>query len=346
MNDPNRPKSRLRALHLAATVAVLFSACNAPSANDCARPDLFCVGFVTAFGTIDDHGLNQSAWEGVRQAVTERFVDRADFIETVDARDRAKNIASFAGAGYDLIVTIGYSIGEDTRLAADDWPDTRFLGVDQPQTESRPNLAAITFPEDQGGFLAGVIAASATKTGRVAAVCEVRDIPEMWRACEGFRAGVHYASADALPRVVFHPDHNPDNWFNDPVWGAEQASINARIGMDVLFAAGGNSALGALDAATEEGLYIIGTDEDVLYQVKTPDRVIASVVKDVRSIVYTLTLAASQGQLPGGDFGGAYALAEGPGFARLILPSLQGRIEQIQRGLSDGSIQTNVPREP
>lgn len=334
-----------RIVYIILLLAISLTACSLPS-NDCTSADVFCVGLVTAYGKVDDHGLNQFAWEGVSQAMADGFVDQADFIETIDSRDRAKNILTFAEAGYDLIITVGYGIGEDTHLAADEWPDIRFLGVDQPQIESRPNLTTVTFPEDQGGFLAGVIAANATKTGRVSAVCEVEDIPEMWRACEGFRAGVNYASADVLPRVVFHPDHNPDDWFNDPEWGAEQANINARIGMDVLFAAGGNTALGALDAAAQAGLYVIGADEDMYYQVKESQQVIGSVVKDAKGIVYTIVAAAAQGQLQGGEFGGTYTLVFSETLARLIPPSVQGRIEEIQRGLADGSIQTGVSREP
>ena len=329
-----------------ATLVALLSACSPPNPTNCARSDVFCVGLVTAYGKVDDHGLNQSAWEGVTQALDEGLVQKADFIETIDSRDRAKNIATFADADYDLIVTVGYSIGEDTRLAADQWADTRFLGVDQPQTESRPNLATVIFPEDKGGFLAGALAAMVTKTGRVAAQCEVETIPEMWRACEGFRAGLKYISPDLRPRIVYHPDHNPDDWFNDPAWGEEQALINARIGMDVLFAAGGNTALGALEAATAKGMYVIGADEDMYYQVKAADFVAGSAVKDAREIVHALVLAAVTGQFTGGEFGGEYALAEAPSLARLIPPSVRERIEQIRIGLSDGSIQTGVTREP
>lgn len=336
----------MKSLRLLVFLSFILTACTLPTTDDCARSDVFCVGLVTAYGKVDDLGLNQSAWEGVSQAMADGFVDKADFIETIDARDRAKNILTFANADYDLIVTVGYAIGEDTRLASNDWPDTRFLGVDQPQIESRPNLTSVTFPEDQGGFLAGVIAASATKTNRVAAICEVQDIPEMWRACEGFRAGVNYMSPDVLPRVVFHPDHNPDDWFNDPDWGAEQALINARIGMDVLYAAGGNTALGALEAASAEGMYVIGAEEDMYYQVKESGQVIASVVKDAENIVYVLVAAAAQGQLTGGEFSGTYALAVNEALARLVPPSVQGRIEQIQSGLADGTISTGVSREP
>lgn len=335
----------MKSLRFLILLSLILTACNA-SSDDCARSDIFCVGLVTAYGKVDDHGLNQSAWEGVTQALAEGVVHKADFIETIDSRDRAKNIATFAGTDYDLIVTVGYAMGEDTRLAADDWPDTRFLGVDQPQTESRPNLATVIFPEDKGGFLAGALAAMVTKTGRVAALCEVETIPEMWRACEGFRAGLKYISPDLRPRIVYHPDHNPDDWFNDPAWGEEQALINARIGMDVLYAAGGNTALGALEAATAKGMYVIGADEDLYYQVKAADFVAGSAIKDARGIVHALVLAAATGQFTGGEFGGEYALAEAPSLARLIPPSVRERIEQVRIGLSDGSIQTGVTREP
>ena len=335
----------MKSLRFLILLSLILTACNL-SSSDCARSDIFCVGLVTAYGKVDDHGLNQSAWEGVQQAVTDGFADQADFIETIDSRDRAKNIATFANADYDLIVTVGFAIGEDTRLAADEWADTRFVGVDQPQTESRPNLASVTFPEDKGGFLAGALAALATQTGRVAALCEVETIPEMWRACEGFRAGLKYISPDLRPRIVYHPDHNPDEWFNDPAWGEEQARINIRIGMDVLYAASGNTALGALNAAADGGMYVIGADEDMFYQVKTPEQVVNSIVKDAHSIVYALVLAAEQGQFTGGEFGGEYALAEYHSLARLIPPSVQERLEQIRRGLADGSLQTGVSREP
>jgi basic membrane protein A len=334
-----------RFVSITSIVLILLSACSLPS-GDCARADVFCVGLVTAYGTVDDHGLNQSAWEGVQQALNEKHVTRADFIETIDSRDRAKNIATFAEAGYDLIVTVGFAIGEDTRLAADQWPDTRFLGVDQPRQESRPNLAVITFPEDQGGFLAGALAGAVAQGGHVAALCEVETIPEMWRYCEGFRAGLQYVAPQVRARITYHPDHNPDDWFNDPAWGQDQARINLGIGMEVLFAAGGNTALGALEAASDGGMYVIGADEDLYYQVKTPEKVVNSVVKDVKTIVHTLVAAASQGQFVPGEFGGAYTLAGYHSLDTLIPPGVQARIEQIRAGLADGSIVTGVSRTP
>ncbi len=120
--------------------SMLLSACNL-FRTDCPRPEVFCVGVVTDYGKVDDHGLNQSAWEGVQQALAEELIDRADLIETVDVRDRAKNIRTFLINDYDLIVTVGYSMEEETRLAAQEWTERFFIGVDQPVSEPLTNLA-------------------------------------------------------------------------------------------------------------------------------------------------------------------------------------------------------------
>jgi len=82
-----------------ATLVALLAACNIPIASDCARPDVFCVGLVTAYGKVDDHGMNQSTWEGVQQAQAAGLIQQADAIETIDARDRDKNVRTFLKDG-------------------------------------------------------------------------------------------------------------------------------------------------------------------------------------------------------------------------------------------------------
>lgn len=325
--------------------SLLLTACNL-SATDCARPDVFCVGLVTAYGKVDNHGLNQSAWEGVQQALSEGLIDKADFIETIDARDRTKNIRAFLDDGYDLIVTVGISMDEDTRLAADEWPDRRFIGVDQPQTESRPNLASLIFPEDQGGFLAGALAALTTKTGKVAALCEQESIPSMWRACEGFRVGVRYADSDMRARVRYKSEGGTGELFNDPAWGGEQALFMLTGGVDILFASGGETARGALETAASRGVYVIGADEDMFYQLDNADFVLSSAVKQAGPGVYALIRLAVEGQFPAGETRGGYALGPHHSLERQVPPTVRERLEQIRLGLADGSIQTGVPAEP
>lgn len=80
---------------------------------DCFSEELFCVGLVTDVGEIDDKSFNQSAWEGVLSAESELGA-QVDYIETSDAKDYGANIGLFADAGYDVIVTVGFALGEAT----------------------------------------------------------------------------------------------------------------------------------------------------------------------------------------------------------------------------------------
>ena len=330
---------------LTALLSLALAACNLPTTN-CARPEVFCVGLVTSFGKVNDHGLNQSAWEGVQKAVEEGIIDRADFIETVDARDRAKNIQTFLQADYDLIVTVGISMEDETRLAADEWPGAAFIGVDQPASESRPNLATITFPEDQGGFLAGALAALTTQTGKVAALCEQESILSMWRTCEGFRAGVHYADSEMRARVLYKDEGGTGELFRDPDWGIKQALFMLEGGVDILFAAGGETARGALETAAARGVTVIGFEEEMFYQLENHDWVLSSVLEQAAPIIYALIQQAAVGGFPAGEARGGYALGSYHSLGRLIPATVQERLEQIRLGLLDGSIQTGVASEP
>jgi basic membrane protein A len=95
---------------------LIFSSC-APRTADCVRPDVFCVGLVTASGSVDE-GINQQAWLGLEDAKADGLADRIDTIETVDSRDRTANIQTFINDGYDAIITVGSSITNETVSAA------------------------------------------------------------------------------------------------------------------------------------------------------------------------------------------------------------------------------------
>ena len=78
------------------SLALLLAACAAqPRPEDCARSGVFCAGLVTDFGPVTS-GIRHEAWLGLQDARAAHLADRVDYIETVDARDRAANIAVLA----------------------------------------------------------------------------------------------------------------------------------------------------------------------------------------------------------------------------------------------------------
>src|SRR5687768_13946468 len=181
--------------------AMVLPAC-APAAPACADAETFCVGLVTDVGKINDKSFNQSAREGVQRAQAELGAT-VQYIETADAKDYDKNIATFADEGYDAIVTVGFGMGEATVKAAGLYPNIKFIGVDQFQAwqfdddtaDDVANVAGLNFPEDNAGFLVGALAAMMSKSNHIGAVCGTDAVPPVWRFGEGYKAGAAYADS-------------------------------------------------------------------------------------------------------------------------------------------------------
>lgn len=244
---------------LAITLAGLPSCARSPN---CSRKSILCAGLVTDTLGLEDHGLNQDTWLGLEQAKETGYLDYIAHIETVDPRDGEKNIAKFARDGYDVIVTVGMGLRDETLRFADLNPGLVFIGVDQADDEIRPNLISITFPEDKAGFLAGALAAHLTRTKVVGAACETSSLDSMWRYCEGFRKGVLHIDDEIMALVKYRNDGDSEKLFIDGEWGDMTARKMIQQGADVIFGAGGGTGQGALTAAAEEHVYAIGAEKD------------------------------------------------------------------------------------
>ena len=85
------------------------------------------MGLVTASGSIND-GINQQAWLGLQDVKAEGLADRVDYIETIDSRDREANIQTFINDGYDVIITVGSSLTNETIAAAEKNPKINSSG--------------------------------------------------------------------------------------------------------------------------------------------------------------------------------------------------------------------------
>jgi basic membrane protein A len=331
------------------TAAMLFPAC-APARPDCASAEIFCVGLVTDIGKINDRSFNQSAWEGVQQAEQELGA-LVQYIETADAKDYAKNIATFASENYDVIVTVGFDLREATRTAAEMYPDIEFIGVDQDQFEGPiDNVAGLVFPEDHAGFLVGALAAMMSETHKIGAVCASDAIPPVWRLGEGYRVGAAHADeltgtvTDVL--VLYHSDVSFDTTFVDPEWGEAGADAMVKEGVDVIFGCGGVTGNGGVIAAARAGIYAIGVDTDqYLTLPEAAPRMLSSAMKQITPGVFELLHLAREGSFPSGNYPGDVTYAPFHDLGNEVPAEVEAAMEQIHAGLLDGSIETNVPSE-
>ena len=307
------------------------------------------IGLVTDVGRVNDRSFNQSAWEGVKQAGTAAGLTEGDgfkYIETQDAKEYADNIQQFVDAGYPVIVTVGFALGEATAKAAADNPGTYFIGIDQFQGEALPNLTGLVFHEDQAGYLAGALAAQLSQSGKIAAVLGTDLVPPVVAFGEGYINGAKAINPDIEVISTYHPGEISQA-FVDPEWGAATARQALDQGADVIFGAGGQTGNGALQevaAAVEAGgsLYCIGVDTDQWETLPAAHPcLVSSAVKQITpGVVDLIGKFAADGTMTGGNQFGPAGLAPFHDFEDKIPQEVKDKLAEIEAGLADGSVTT------
>jgi basic membrane protein A len=333
------------------------AATTAPSGPpDCTKPDVFCVGLVTDVGKVDDKSFNQSAWEGLQKAKTDGNADWIQYVETTDSKDYAKNIATFADAGYDMIITSGFNLTDPTYAAAKLYPKTFFVGTDQflSKDDNHPdwplaNLVGLVYNEDQSGFLVGALAAMMSKSHNIGGVFGTDAVPPVWRYGEGYRAGAAYEDAKNATKTtvtnVYHNDVGFDKTFTDPTWGADTANSMIDKGADVVFGGGGKTGNGAVDAAAQRKVLAIGVDTDQYLTLPEADAyLLTSAMKPITAPVADLIKMAKAVQFPAtGLYFGTAGYAPYHDVASQVPANVDSEMQALLKGLTDGSIKTNVP---
>ncbi len=222
---------------------------------------------VTDVGGIDDKSFNATAWKGVQDAEAQLGV-QASFLESQQQADYEANINAFIDEGCDIIITVGFLLGDATQAAAEANPDQLFSIVDFAYDPTIPNVLGQVFATDQAAFLAGYAAAAVTETGTVGTFGGIQ-IPPVTVFMDGFYLGVEYYNQQKGTDVQVL------GW--DPVaqtglmaGNFESTDDGRRLGealmdegADIIMPVAGPVGLGTAAAAQERGeVYIIGVDND------------------------------------------------------------------------------------
>ncbi|MFN8621815.1 MAG: BMP family ABC transporter substrate-binding protein [Chloroflexota bacterium] len=325
------------------------------------------IGVVTDVGTLDDKNFNEFSWNGAQQGAQLIGAAAPDAIVTTASADYAKNIQTFVDQGYDIIVTIGFALGNDTRAAAEANPDIHFIGVDQFQCYPAdaedttcsgtplPNFQSIVFNEAQPGYLAGIVAASLSKTGTIAALGGSSTIPPVVNYLRGYQNGALSVNPNINVNLQYVSD-DLSKAFNDPAGGTAFAEqfMQQVPDADIIFAAAGKTGNGMLQAicsAKAGGKDVWGIGVDVDQYLSTPDAdpcLLTSAEKKLSNAVSQLIVAVADGTDQGGN---AFFSASNDGIglapfydqAALITPEIQSAIDTATAGLADGSVDPCAP---
>ncbi|MDQ2964677.1 MAG: BMP family ABC transporter substrate-binding protein [Chloroflexota bacterium] len=309
----------------------------APSAPASTTPSAapLKIGMVTDIGQLEDKSFNEYSWKGVQDGAAAIGAPAPQNIITADTADYKKNIQTFVDDGYNVIVTVGFLIGTDTRAAAIVNPDIQFFGVDQFVADPAPsNYQGILFAEAQPGYLAGIVAASLSKSAVIGAVGGRSDVPPVYKYINGYRNG----AASVNPKIKVLVNYTED--FNAPAKG--EAAAKAMIGQkaDFIFQVAGLTGAGALRAACAAKIRGIGVDVD---QSKSlPDAaacIVTSAEKKLQSAVKQALERYKTGPQGGNFFNDAKN--DGVGLSPFtnvtIDPAVQAKIDAALAGFKDGS---------
>ena len=338
-------KGRWLAVLVVAT-AGLAAACGRPGATPVSEQSIgddqpLKIGVITDIGKVDDRSFNQFAWEGAQQGAA-AVGGEVSYLESESRKDYEKHINTYVERGADVIVTVGFALGEATTAAAKDHPDIIFIGVDQDQSdEMLPNVAGLIIPADHSGFLAGALAGMVTESDTVAVVLGTDEIPPVVAFKEGWESGARHTNPQVQTLSRYHPGML-DVVFNDPDWGAATAREFLDQGADVIFVAAGNTGNGALVAvAEEEGAYCIGVDADQWHTLpEARSCLLTSALRLIGPGIAELITAVHEDEFSGGNTIGTVGLAPFHDFDAVVTDPMGDTLEAVLAGLKDGTITT------
>ena len=306
---------------------------------------------VTDIGGVDDKGFNQTAWKGVQDAQTQLKVE-GKLLESKAETDYVPNINSFVAEKCDMIITVGFLLGDATKAAAEANPGIKFSIVDFAYDPTVPNILGQVYATDEAAFLAGYLAAGVSKSGVIGTFGGI-NIPPVTIFMDGLVRGVDYYNKQKgkSVKVLGWDPAKKEGLFTGNFTSLDDGKAFAKNlndeGADVVMPVAGKVGQGSAALAVELGpdaLKIIGVDTD---QVLTdPDHkavFLTSVLKQVGSTTATAVTEAFDGSFKGGILlgdlkSGGVGIAPFHDLDSAVPADLKAELEALSKGIVDGSI--------
>ncbi len=279
-------------------VSLLLKACSStpttPTATGGSNPPTAATGGSDKFkiaialpGVITDKAWNQSGYEGVTLAKQKLGVETA-YVEQVSQADQAEALSDFARKGYNMVFAHGGQFDAAVEQVASQFPNTFFVAVNG--SVKGTNIAALRLDHLQASYLCGIIAASMTKTNKMAYIAG-QEFEATQQELRGFELGAKSVKPNLKITSTFTGD------WNDVAKAKEATLALISSGNDVIYQWLDNASPAVLQTAGEKGVYAFGNTKDQLEV--APKAVLTSAVKRVDIAIAYLVDLAKQKQLKG-----------------------------------------------
>jgi basic membrane protein A and related proteins len=311
-------KSTVRMTLLAATLAASFQAMAAEPA------------VVFDMGGKFDKSFNEAAYNGIEKWKKETGKNYLSF-EITNESQREQAIRRMAEKGASPIIGIGFGQASSIEKVAKEFPKLSFAIIDM--VVDAPNVQSVVFKEQEGSFLVGVMAAMASKTGKVGFVGGM-DIPLIRKFECGYKQGAMFANPKA--EMIGNMTGTTGAAWNDPARGGELAKAQFAQGVDVVFAAAGGTGIGVYQAAKDSGKLAIGVDSNQNHI--QPGTMLTSMLKRVDVAVYNVAKAQKPGLQVLGLKEGGVDYAMDANNAKLVTADMKKKVEAAKADIISGKI--------
>jgi basic membrane protein A len=324
------------------------------AASTSAAPAGFKACEVSDTGGIDDKGFNQNAYDGLKRAETELGVEIA-FLESSADTDYAPNIKALIDQACDLVVTVGFLLGDATQAAAATNPDQLFAIVDFAYDPAKPNILGLVFDTKSASMLLGYLAAGMTTTETVGTFGGIQITP-VTDFMNGFAAGINYYNQEkgtSVELLGWDPASQTGSFtgdFDDQDKGRQLAEGFMQEGADIIFPVAGPVGIGAMAAVKDNlaGLdpapMYIGVDVDQFISVPgNEDIMLSSVLKRMDNAVFAAAETAMAGPWTSNLYVGTLenegvGMAPFHNFESAVPAELVSEIDALKAALIDGSL--------
>lgn len=298
--------------------------------------DSIVATMVTDTAGIGDESFNDLAKEGGDRAAADLGVE-FNILESQTAADYVRNLTDAAETS-DITVGVGFLLLDALTEVAPEYPDSYFAIIDAEVPGD--NVVSYLFREQEGAFLAGVLAALSTKTGVIGFVGGIR-IPPVMRYEVGYVSGAKSVNPDVEILISYADD------FENPTLGKELSLAQYNNNADIVLAAAGRTGIGAFDAAKEkgEGVFVIAADQD--QSELGAEFQLGAVIKKLDTGVYDAIKAVQDGAFEAGTHNLGIA-EEGMGidnFHASVTQEVQDTISAYSAAIGDGRLVPPVDDE-
>jgi basic membrane protein A len=293
------------------------------------------IGVIYDSGGKFDKSFNELAFRTAERVKNELGWDMVEF-EAANSTQIEQGMRKVADRGATLIVAMGFAQADAVAAVAPEYPDINFVNVDVCWLDDPAgNIYQACYKEHEGSFLVGMIAAMASKTGKVGFVGGM-DIPLIRKFQGGYEQGALYANPD-IEIFANMTGTTPEAW-NNPTKGAELTKAQIDKGADVVYQAAGGTGIGVLQAAADAGIMGIGVDTNQNWM--HPGNMLTSMLKRLDLTIFEQAQKTAAGTFEPGIV--ILGLAEGMvGYAMedgQVTAEMQSAVEAASAEIISGSI--------